>query len=442
LLDRSDSTLSERVEAAVRKAAWAAANAVLPVLAFVSSGAAVAQSAGTNPDLSVIGQFLYCPLGAEDCSWPEAESELELQEIEFAFQGHLNPYARADVFVGFHEGEFEIEEASASFLRGLGPVQARLGQYRVGWGNVNPLHPHAYSWIFQPLIEERLFGEEGLNQIAAGLNVSFPIGEDSELVLAGDLLRGDLADGHGVEEGDVGAGAICVGPGCDDGTCSPGDTDCALVFFDPGEVEALEEGPELAWHARFSWFDQLGDARSLQLGLDALHGSLEPALDRKLTWYGANGKYRWRSSSSRSLNVIASYMRSAVHLEAEIATGTVCLGPDCASGVCPAGGVCTEITVTEHARGERLETSGWYAIADWQFARRWNGGLKSDSAQGLEQDDLVRRTEAFLNFRLMEESTLFRLLLRREDGDLLDEATATAVVQLVFSLGPHRPHEF
>jgi hypothetical protein len=41
----------------------------------------------------------------------EAESELELQEIEFAFQGYLNTYVRADVFVGYHDEEFEVEEA-------------------------------------------------------------------------------------------------------------------------------------------------------------------------------------------------------------------------------------------------------------------------------------------------------------------------------------------
>jgi hypothetical protein len=135
-------------------------------------------------------------------------------------------------------------------------------------------------------------------------------------------------------------------------------------------------------------------------------------------------------------------MRSEADLETEVATGTVCLGPDCVAGVCPAGGVCTEITLTEHALGEQLATSGWYAIADWQFAKRWNGGLKLDRAQGLEQDDVVRRAEAFLNFRLMEESTIFRLLVRQEDGDLLDEAETTGAVQLVFSLGPHRPHQF
>jgi hypothetical protein len=314
----------------------------------------------------------------------------------------------------------------------------------VDWGNVNPLHPHAYSWIFQPLIEERLFGEEGLNQIAANLNLSYPTGEGAEIVFSADLLRGDLAGhehGEGAEEG-LEAGVLCVGPGCDDGICSPGDADCALVFFDPGQAVEAEEGPELAWHARVSWFSQLGESHFVQLGLDGLKGTLEPALDREVTWYGVNGKYRWRPDTRRSLNVLASYMHNQADLEAEVVTGTVCLGPDCIAGACPAGGVCTEIDLTEHARGDELETSGWYAIADWQFAQRWNTGVKLDRAEGLEEDDVVRRAEVFLNFRLLEESTLFRLLARREDGDLLDDADTTAVVQLVFSLGPHRPHQF
>jgi hypothetical protein len=110
--------------------------------------------------------------------------------------------------------------------------------------------------------------------------------------------------------------------------------------------------------------------------------------------------------------------------------------------VCPPGGVCQEFAATEAVRAGDISTSGGYVIADWQFATRWNAGAKLDWSEGLETKDEIRRAEAFVNFRIMEESTLFRLLFRREDGDGYASAVNTTALQLVFGLGPHRPHVF
>jgi hypothetical protein len=396
----------------------------------------------------VIGQFLYCPGGEEDCAYPEADSALNLQEVEFAFQGYLSPFVRGDFFAGYHDESFEIEEAYATFVRGLGPVQAKLGKYRLDWGSVNPLHPHAYSWIFQPLVEERFFGEEGLNQIAIGANASFPVGERGEFAMAFDLLRGDIAgEGHSHgedahdDESDP-TGVVCVGPGCEDGVCSPGDTDCALVFYDPASDEPDDPGPDLAYRLGASYFSELRPSHSIRFGANALLGTLDPTLDREVRWLGADLKYRYRPSRYRALDLIAAWLWSESDTESEATSSSVCLGPDCIGDVCPEGGVCAVVDRTEHAKGDEISTSGAYLIADWQFAQRWNGGVKFDRSEGLSSTDVVTRAEIFVNFRLMEESTLFRFLLRREDGDRYDRPDVTSAIQLVFSLGPHRPHQF
>jgi len=405
-----------------------------------------AQSSGVNPDISAIGMFIACPQGEEDCAYGEADGWINLQEVELALQGYLNPYVRGDLFAAYHDGEFEFEEAYASFLRGLGPFQARVGKYRVDWGSINPLHPHAYSWIFQPLVEERFFGEEGLNQIAANLNVSFPVGERGELKLSANALRGDIGPGlhdHGQEEGeDAGKRTYCVGPGCEDGICEPGDADCAIVYYEAPGVELGSGDPEIAWHVRGSYFNQFKPSHSILVGVDALGGTIEPEIDRKVLWYGADFKYRWRPDKYRSLNVIGSYMRNEIDAEEDRVTTATCVGPGCVAGVCPEGAVCRDFETVEPVLEGTLATDGWYVLADWQFAERWNGGLKYDQSQGLDSTDAIRRAEAFLNFRIMEESTVFRLLVRREDGDLYESAETTSALQFVFSLGPHRPHSF
>ena len=418
-----------------------AAGALVAFAAF-SIGQVRAQSAGANPDVSVIPSFLLCPWGEGNCAYDEADGKLNLEEVELALQGYLNPFVRADVFFAYHEGDFEVEEAYASFVRGLGPFQARLGKYRVEWRSLNALHPHAYSWIFQPLVEERMFGGHGLAQIAAGGDVSFPAGDRGELRFGLDVLRGDLADGHGHEgeDGDA-AAVVCVGPGCVEGACVPSVGECALV---PVETPPAEPGanPEPGYHLRASWFEELRPGHSVLVAIDGLDGTIEPALDRKVRWIGASFKYRWRPNRYRSLNVLASYLRNEADLAEEVAAGTTCIGPDCSpEGVCD-GPLCEEIEILEEIRSGSIATSGWYAIADWQFAQRWNAGVKLDRSQGLETEDAIRRVETFVNFRLMEESTLIRLLLRREDGDAYASAHDSAAIQLLFILGPHRPHPF
>jgi hypothetical protein len=415
-------------------------------VAALSASGVSAQSAGSNPDISVIPSFIVCPGGAENCSYSEADGNIELQEVELAVQGYLNPYVRGDVFFAYHGGGFEVEEAYASFVRGLGPFQAKVGKYRVEWGSLNALHPHAYSWIFQPLVEERMFGEEGLNQIAALADYSFAAGSRGEVKLGFDVLRGDIAaTEHSHEHGDEGSGGesalICVGPGCVDGACVPSAGECAIVPL-PAAEEEPGAGPELAYHVRASWFDEFRPNHSVLVALDGLSGTIEPAIDRNVSWIGGSFKYRWRPNRYRAVNVFLSYLRSRTDLAGEVPAGTSCIGPDCSpEGICT-GPLCEVIEVTEEVKAGSVTTSGWYAIADWQFAQRWNAGVKLDRSQGLEETDVVRRAEAFLNFRLMEESTLFRLLVRREDGDLLESAENTVALQFLFSLGPHRPHQF
>jgi hypothetical protein len=417
---------------------------LLLAAAISMPGAALGQASGVNPDISAIATFYVCPQGESNCAYSDADNPLNFGELELALQGYLNPYVRGDVFVSYGEGSFAVEEAYASFLRGMGPVQARLGKYRIDWGSVNPLHPHAYSWIFQPLVEERFFGKEGLNQIAANVNASFAAGERGEVKISADLLRGDLVEAPAAAPQGVppSGGVVCVGPGCADGICQPGDPDCALVYYQPTILPAPDANPELAYHLRASYFDEFKRGHSLIVAVNGLWGTLDPALDRKMTWWGADFKYRWRPDKYRSVNVIGAYLHNRADLSEDVVTGSVCVGPDCAGNVCPEGGVCQVFETTRPVRQGSISTSGWYLIGDWQFAQRWNAGLEFDRSQGLESAETTRRAGAFVNFRLMEETTLFRLLFRREDGDALESARYVSTLEFVFSLGPHRPHNF
>ena len=68
-----------------------------------------------------------------------------MQELEIAIQDTFNPYAKADVFVPSGGDNFEIEEASATILRGLpANLNIKVGQYLVDFGK---LEPGASTWL-------------------------------------------------------------------------------------------------------------------------------------------------------------------------------------------------------------------------------------------------------------------------------------------------------
>ena len=119
-------------------------------LAALTLLAAVAAAQNVNPEISVIGDvraFVNDNSGDPD----EGELQLDLESVELALQGYLNPFARADVYVAYHDEELTVEEAYATILRGLPwGLQVRAGKYRVDFGKLNLLHPHAYSFLDTP----------------------------------------------------------------------------------------------------------------------------------------------------------------------------------------------------------------------------------------------------------------------------------------------------
>lgn len=93
-----------------------------------------------NPDISVVGQpFIRT---TDDPADPDRERlQLNVGETEFVFDAYLNPYARGFFTVALAEEGIELEEGFFSLLRGLpGGLAMKGGQYRVGFGKLNPAH--------------------------------------------------------------------------------------------------------------------------------------------------------------------------------------------------------------------------------------------------------------------------------------------------------------
>ena len=354
--------------------------------------AAVANSQSSiNPDISLIGDIRS--------SWNNNGSDpgsdrinLNLHEAELSLQGYLNPYARGDAFMAFHEGESaEVEELYITFTRGLPfGLSVKAGQYLLDFGKINPLHPHAYSFIVSPLPNGEYFGEEGLRDVGVHASLPIPTG-DIATTISIDLLKGDFIAPHAHGE----------------------------------EPEVAEEpSNERGFAGRWSSFIPIDDFTSLALGGTAVTGVPESGT-RKWIW-GGDVKFRWKPDRYRSLTMVGEYTGNRQPIEdyAEAAFTPTAIVHD----------------GKEH---EYLNRHGFFGYADYQFRQRYNLGAIGDWVQGTEDDaETFWRLGGFVGFAPVEETSLLRLLVAYNEDVAADAGYWSSILQLVFSLGPHKPHAF
>jgi len=338
-----------------------------------------------NPDISVITDFRAFSHGDATLPQEKGELNLNLQEIEAAVQGYLNPYARADIFFAKHgtAGELEIEEAYATFLRGLPwGINIKAGKYLVDFSKLNTLHPHAYFFIEQPLIHQLYFGGDGLNDTGVNVSVLLPTG-DLYTQASLNVLKGDFLAGHQHEEAAV--------------------------------VDSLDSRQPLAYSGRLAVHSQVSEYANLELGLSGLSAVYDPHDDLRFLLFGFDYKYKWRPSRHTSLTF----------------QGEALLNK-------------RKIFVGEEETGEKrsITTGGFFSYLNLQFWQRWNLGVEGEWTQSPEnKDEKYWSLALFGGFSPMEETSVVRLLLRRQQRPQ-ETAFNAAVAQLVFSLGPHKPHEF
>jgi len=366
---------------------------VIAVIALAVAVFAAPGLAGViNPDISVIGQP-FMSLTNDRFVAERNRPRLDVGETEFVFDAALNPYARGLFILALSSEGFELEEGFFSLVRGL-PLDLALkgGQYRVGFGRLNLVHPHALPFAERfDVLTAYLPGEETLNETGVSLSRLVPVHGDFSLQVAADWLQGDsfrLERQPSIEPNDP----ITLG----------------------GDDAAGETRPAFA--ARLSGFGMLGEQSGIEFGVSALSGTNNVAAATRSRVYGADAKAKlWTSS-----NAYVVLQSEALFLDREEAGWDPVLGY-------------TNTTVTP---------AGGYAFADYNWAKRYNVGASYESFQrptaGEEWDQSIG---AFAGYSLLEETTAFRFDWRRilpDAGDDFDQFT----LRVIYSMGPHKAHQF
>ncbi|MCB4757407.1 MAG: hypothetical protein LHV69_10335 [Elusimicrobia bacterium] len=370
-----------------------------------------------NPNLSVIGDFTANAGPMKDA----ASNRFSLRETEVGLQASVDPYARADFFVSFPEGEaVELEEGYASLLSLPWNLKARGGKFRANFGRLNMTHPHEYSTIDTPIVLSSFLGEEGLNDTGAEISRIFaPFGLFLEVSYS--FLNGLGAHEH--EEDAV--------------TTTVTDTNGNVVTVAVHRPEETVERQlrNFAHLSKIRFYKDFTDTTNIDLGFS---GALHQPKERKETKMGAiDVTLRWkpiREGLYRSFlwRTEAFYSDRKLMPETDLLTGAV--------------------TAAER----RLHRRGWYSNIEVQPAQRWRFGVRADYVESPEadivvitlEDQTVREVETsitravnpYITFTLSEFNR-FRVQYQYQQVPGDDEEHRV-FFQWVVVLGPHGAHPF
>ena len=310
----------------------------------------------------------------------EGSQAFALREAELGFQANVDPYSRADFFIAVSPEEgVDLEEGTLSLVALPWGFGAKVGKFRNNFGKFNRTHPPETPFADRPLVTERFFGEEGLASMGASISWLAPL----PFYLNFDA---EVTNTPESEE--------------------------APAF-------ATYRGKDLLYVGRVSTFANLGEAANLTFGVslaDGANGSAQadttsPVEALRATVYGGDVTFHWknpRRAIYRSVLAQVEWMeRSAEPLgEAE------------------------------------AKRSGGFAMAEYQFARRWRVGGRFDWSKSLDATAASTATGG-LYYVTFAPSEFSRVSLQARTRDLEDGTTESRYyLKTTFNIGPHGAHPF
>lgn len=153
----------------------------------------------------------------------------------------------------------------------------------------------------------------------------------------------------------------------------------------------------------------LSEASNFELGISGARGHNDVGSDYLTRLYGADLTFRWRPLQR------AIYRSLAVRSEL--------------------------IWSRREQLAEEEDAFGWYASADYQFARRWTAGVRFDESDRANAAELTDRGQsAVLTFRPSEFSQIRWQWRRSEFAGQSD--SDELLLQLLFTIGAHGAHPF
>ena len=342
-----------------------------------ATGASVSNAKVFNPDIAVIGDFLGTFGRTNPANGVPLDPLLQMHESEASFQAVVDPYARADFFISFGEHGVDLEEGFITLTELPGGLLTKVGKMRAAFGKVNSLHNHVLPWADRPLVITNLVGGED-GIDDAGVSVARLIPNPWLFLEAtGQVFRGDS------------------GP-------------------DENPLYKTSRRGQASYVGHLRAYQDLSESTNIDLGASVSRGynasGIPEGIDDLTTrLIGVDATLRWRPLA-----------RSIYH-----------------SFVAR-----SEVIWSRREQPTGLQNaSGFYVSGDYQFARRWFGGVRFD---GSDRPDAAALRDtggsAVLTYWPSEFSQV-RAQYRRTNY-ATGPAANELLFQFQFAIGAHGAHPF
>ncbi len=282
-----------------------------------------------------------------------------LQQGELSLAGAVDPYFLGAAYVAFTESEIELEEAFLTTTSLPYDLQARGGYFLLDFGRINPVHPHAWTYLDQPVIVTRLMGGEGLRSVGAEVSWLAPVPWFSQLeVGVTNADESDLTISFLNDEGGVGGR--------------------------PAVDTQIRNLGDLLYLVRFANSWDVSDEISGLVGLSGLYGPNSTGAGAQTFIYGTDLTFKWRPADNfRGWPFVvwqSEFMKRDYTADRFVAGTQV--GGESGDGHDQEGGGEEEGEFPNNLPGGILRDYGFYSYVLWGFKHPWAAGLRLEYATG------------------------------------------------------------
>ena len=209
-----------------------------------------------------------------------------LQQAEVSFAGAVDPYFTGQAHVVFTDEVVELEEAFLTTQALPYGLQLEAGQFLTEFGRMNPMHPHAWQWIDQPVVNTRLFGGDGLRNPGFRLGWLVPLPWFSQIHLGAQQASGETAvsflgegqGGHAHEHDE--------------------DDEASGIGKRPIVERSVHDLGDLLYLARWEHGFALGETVSAKVGASGLFGPNDSGPHGRTRIYGGDAVVKWRPATN------------------------------------------------------------------------------------------------------------------------------------------------
>jgi len=336
-----------------------------------------------------------------------AQRGFTAQNVEVVFEGAVDPYFRAQANVVLQispEGEtvVELEEAYAttsSLPRGL---QLKAGQFFTEFGRLNSMHPHAWDFVDQPLVNGRFFGPDGLRSVGARLSWLLPTDFYSEAFLTLQNSQGETLTSF---------------------RSVPGET-----LFGREIVERnVSAVSDLLLVPRYTTSFDLTDTQTLLVGASAALGPNGTGESGRTRIYGVDGYWKWKSPTA-----FKGFPFLKIQGEVMYRDLSASAAPEMPEG---------------SAAAASFSDWGGYLQLNWGYKAGHVLGLRMDKVGGDSGDPAALALAGRLRLSPVvtwfpTEYSKLRLQYNFDHGDAFEQDEHSLWLQLEFLLGAHSAHKF